>query len=159
MAPLTTSLIVFHWNQTMYIQLTYQIHLGDSPFFIYIGVNVLASPVMFERSWIHTHEVLSSAHKKKKKLNKRWVLEIQFEMEVTGIVLLSWPTGGKQILYLLFFIFIQLKVVKIELTTPQGHYIVTNQSPWLEGVIKLIVRNVEGINLNERWPCRKEKAI
>ena len=103
MAPLTTSLIVFYWNQTMYIQLTYQIHLGDSPFFVYLGVNVLASPIMSERSWIHTHEVLSSTHKKKKKLNKRWVLEIQFEMEVTGIVLLSWPTGGKQILYLLFF--------------------------------------------------------
>ena len=78
--------------------------------------------------------------------------------KVTGIVSLPWPTGRKQFLYLLFFLFIQLKVVKIEPVTPQGHYIVTNQSPWLEGVIKLIVRNVEGINLNERWPCRK-KAI
>ena len=76
-----------------------------------------------------------------------------------GIVSLPWPTRGKQILSLVFFLFIQLKVVKIELVTPQGHYIVTNQSPWLEGVIKLIVRNVEAIDLNERWPCRKEKAI
>ena len=58
-----------------------------------------------------------------------------------------------------FFLFIQLKVVKIELVTPQGHYIVTNQSLWLEGVIKLIIHNVKAINLNERCPCRKEKAI
>jgi hypothetical protein len=49
-------------------------------------------------------------------------------------------------------------VVNIELVTPQCHYIVTNQSPWLEGVIELIVCNVEAIDLNERWPCRKEKG-
>ena len=79
--------------------------------------------------------------------------------KVIGIVSLPWPTGGKQILYLLFFLFKQLKVVKIELVTPQGHYIVTNQSPWLEELIELIVRNVEAIDLNERWPCREEKVI
>ena len=118
----------------MYIQLTYQIHLGDSPFFVYLGVNVLANPIMSERSWIHTHEVLSSTHKKKKKLNKRRVLEIQFEMESHRYCIIT-------------------------LLTPQGHYIVTNQSLWLEGVIELIVRNMEAIDLNERWPCRKEKAI
>jgi len=50
-------------------------------------------------------------------------------------------------------------VVNIKLVTPQGHYIVTNQSPFLEGVIELIVCNVEARYLNERWPCRKEKVI
>ena len=79
--------------------------------------------------------------------------------KVTGIVSLPWPTGGKKFYISCFFLFIQLKVVKIELVTPQGHYIVTNQSPWFEGVIELIVRNVEAIDLNETWLCRKEKAI
>ena len=58
-----------------------------------------------------------------------------------------------------FSLFKQLKVVKIQLVTPQGHYIVINQSPCLEGVIELIEHNVEARYLNERWPCRKEKVI
>ena len=57
-----------------------------------------------------------------------------------------------------FILFKHLKLVKIELITPQIHYIVTNQSPCLEGIIELIVRNVKVINLNERWPCRKRKG-
>ena len=76
-----------------------------------------------------------------------------------GIVSLPWPTGKSKFSISCFSLFKQLKVVKIELVTPQGPYIVTNQSPWLEGVIELIIRNVEAIDLNERWPCRKEKAI
>jgi hypothetical protein len=49
-------------------------------------------------------------------------------------------------------------MVKIELVTPQRHYIVTNQSTCLEGIIELIVRNVEAIDFNERWPYRKRKG-
>ena len=80
-------------------------------------------------------------------------------MESHRYCIISVANWGKANFIFLVFLFIQLKVVKIELVTPQGHYIVTNQSPWLEGVIKLIVRNVEAIDLNERWPCRKEKVI
>ena len=76
-----------------------------------------------------------------------------------GIVSLPWPTGKSKFSISCFSLFKQLKVVKIQLVTPQGHYIVINQSPCLEGVIELIVRNVEARYLNERWPCRKEKAI
>jgi hypothetical protein len=49
-------------------------------------------------------------------------------------------------------------MVKIELVTPQRHYIVTNQSTCLEGIIELIICNVEAIDFNERWPCRKRKG-
>jgi hypothetical protein len=44
----------------MYVELTYQIHLGDSPLFVYLGVKLLASLFMTERTWINAHEVLSN---------------------------------------------------------------------------------------------------
>jgi hypothetical protein len=46
-------------NQTMCEELTYEIILGDSPLFIYLGVKLLASLFMTERTWINAHEVLS----------------------------------------------------------------------------------------------------
>jgi len=60
----------------MYVELTYQIHLGDSPLFVYLGVKLLASLFMTERTWINAHEVLSNHTLKRvgnrgKKLNKK----------------------------------------------------------------------------------------
>jgi hypothetical protein len=50
-------------------------------------------------------------------------------------------------------------MVKIELVTPQRHYIVTNQSTCLEGIIELIIRSVEALISMKGGLVEKEKVI
>ena len=59
----------------------------------------------------------------------------------------------------LISVFVRFKTVMIEFICPQCHHIVINFSSRLQGLVKLIIGDMESINHNKRWPKKTTSLI